>query len=271
LDEPKRQKLLAALTALGFKKSECRFKFRRFDVTVHGGMSAASWMVLTALVALQACDHKAEPSPAAAASDSATPKPHELTRDDALARVRALPEVAKRLKDDPQAKAEASQAAGGFAVTVGRGKGDASEMVFVVERPTGTIRVDVDRHDHFIRGQPISLAQWRDEQRERPQAAARVAALPEVAGWEKGLEKDGLGLALWLERVPPQKGCRAGADDCAWAFYVGEAHPDHSVRRVSVLVDRESGDISVVGLDAKRVPYAEWRKTKTAALMRSGK
>ncbi len=233
-------------------------------------MRAASWMVLTALVSLQGCERKSEPR-GGGQRFSPLRSPTSSRGDDALARVRALPEVGQRLKDDPRAKAEVRREAGGFVVTAGRGKGDATEMVFVVDAATGAIRVDTDAHDHFTRGHAISLAEWRDEQRERPKAAARVAALPEVAGWEKGLEKEGLGLALWLERVPPQKGCRAGADDCAWAFYVGEAHPDHSVRRVSFLVDRESGDISVVGLDAKRVPYAEWRKTKTAALMRSGK
>ena len=38
-----------------------------------------------------------------------------------------------------------------------------------------------------------------------------------------------------------------------------------------VLVDRVTGDLSVVGLDAQRMPYATWRQGRTAALMRAGK
>ena len=223
-------------------------------------MSRALSSTLAVAVLLAACDRAPTRSaPSAAPSASAAP---ELTSAEALRRVRALPEVTGEQHAQATAKGD------GFVVTVGRG---ASEMTFVVDRTSGEIRVDTDAHEHFTRGHAISLAQWRDERHERPQVAARVAALPEVSGFEKGLEKAGLSLALWLEREPPKKGCTAGTLECAWAFYVGEAHPDHSVRRVSVLVDRVTGDLSVVGLDAQRMPYATWRQGRTAALMRAGK
>ena len=219
---------------------------------------------------------------APAVASSAPPPDTRRERLAALEKsVRELPEVAERLAQDPEAKLvvdPASVAAcdkpepcAGYLMSVGEGPNDTSELVFIVDRDSGAISVSADRHAHFDREKPLSLSDWREEVVARRAAATSVVKLPEVAAWEKGLQAAGLDLAFWLDAAPPAKDCKAGADDCQWLFYVGEVQPDHTVRRLTVSVDRTNGGIKVAGLDGVSVPYAKWRTTRTAALMRKGK
>lgn len=212
-----------------------------------------------------------ERTPPLSSAPPATPPPRAvMSCDDASQRVQALDEVKQKLAERENS-VRCSAEAGRFTLTVGEESHDAFELVFVLDAETGAISVDTDRHEHFTRGHPIPLDEWRDEVRARREAAAKVAELPEVTGWERGLRAAKLDLALWLDSEPPKRGCTAGAPECAWLFYVGEIHPDHSVRRVTILVDRSNGAISVADLGGNVRSYAEWRKSHTAGLMRAGK
>ena len=215
----------------------------------------------------------AAPEPTPAISSAARLAPSVLaiaSCDEASKRIVALDEAKEKLADSGNSIRCTADGAR-YTLTLGRGPDDAFELVFVLDAKSGAISVESDRHERFDREHPLPLDEWRDELKARREAAAKVAALPEVKGWEKGLRAARLDLGFWLDSEPPKRGCTAGDPECAWSFYVGEIHPDHSVRRVTILVDRTSGAISVADLGGDVHSYAEWKKSSTAALMRAGK
>ena len=84
-----------------------------------------------------------------------------------------------------------------------------------------------------------------------------IRAVPEVHAFEKRLEADGNSLIAMVEGDVDTP--TAGAP--SYDIYVGENHPDHTVRLWSFHVDAKTGDIT--GTDPATLEdytFAEWRE-----------
>lgn len=157
-------------------------------------------------------------------------------------------------------------------ITVGRDLMGRPELVFDIDAADGAIQVDADRAESYQRRPSIPYDQWHWEQTTRAAVVARIEELPEVAGYERAIRanKD-VGLALYLLNTPPSRGCTSKSPGCSWDYYLGEAHGDHTVRWVNVVVDAETMAVSVIGYDARVVPYSIWKASPAAAKARAGR
>lgn len=103
-------------------------------------------------------------------------------------------------------------------------------------------------------------------------AAARlavelVARMPEVKRYCASLERapQPSHCAMWPEEpADPKATCSANAaftDDCLWPVYLGESHPDHSVRFATLYVNPTTrAVVAVSDFVCGLMPVATWRK-----------
>lgn len=203
----------------------------------------------------------APPAPAAPADDSR----RAAAIEEAQKLVRATAEVAwldRNLDGGFELDSEASCDDGGCDVRVNVDvDSETTFFSFVVARG-GELRGIAPG------GQETPYAAWsramqvelQDIDKAAGELSRKIAALPEIRAFFRGLKAAGHAPALWLE-APPRPDCHSDDLDCVFVFYVGGIGQGHASRYATVRATRLHRKLFIADLSMEApVPYEAWRR-----------